>query len=204
MRKLLLSSTGFSNRSFEKLFLAQVNKPAEQIKAIFVPTAAVFDDAREVLPDCMRDLTDAGILPENIMVYHLGYVMSCDHPRAYAAGKKDIPYIFRLLSLDEMLRYDAIYFCGGDPTHLLNEVNRTGFHKVLKQAVEDGIFYIGVSAGSIIAAGNLSDNLGYIKNELAVHCENGTASGGLPENDKVFLTDAQAIWINGNAIEIID
>ena len=204
MRKLLLTSTGFSNKAFEKLFLEQVKKPVEQIRAIFVPTAANSDDAREVLPGCLQDLTDAGILPENIFVYHLGYLMSNGHPRAYSAGQADIPSMFRLLSPDEMRQYDAIYFCGGDPTYLLSEVIRTGFADILKQAVENGLFYIGVSAGSIIAAGNFSENLGYVSNELAVHCEAGTPCGKLPDSEKINLTDSQAVWICGDNIEIIE
>ena len=204
MRKLLLTSTGFSNKAFERLFLKQIEKPSEQIKVIFVPTAANSDDAREVLPGCLQDLTDAGILPENIFVYHLGYLMSKKHPSAYSPEQADIPSIFRLLSPDEMRQYDAIYFCGGDPTYLLSEVVRTGFADILKQAVENGLFYIGVSAGSIIAAGNLSENLGYVHHNLAVHCEAGTPCGKLPDVDTIHLTDSQAIRLCGDNIEIID
>lgn len=204
MRKILLTSTGFSNKSFEKLFLEQIIKPANQIKVIYVPTAANFDDAREVLPGCMQDLTDAGILHENIFVYHLGYLVSITYPRSYAAGQVDIPPMFRLLSINEMNEYDVIYFCGGDPAHLLNELNRTGFTNNLKQAVENSLFYIGVSAGSIIAAGNLPDNLGYIKNKLSVHCESGTLCGKLPDTDIIYLTNTQAIWIDNNKVEIIE
>jgi len=170
---------------------------------IFVPTAANFDDAREVLPGCMQDLTDAGIIPENIFVYHLGYIMTNEHPRAYNAGQTDIPSMFRLLSHDEMRQYDAIYFCGGDTVYLLSEVIRTGFIDILKQSVESGLFYIGVSAGSIIAAGNLAENLGYVSNELEVHCEKGTPYGKLTDSDRIHLTNEQAIWIDGENIEII-
>lgn len=169
-----------------------------------MPTAASYDDAREVLPGCFQDLTDAGVLPENIFIYHLGYVMSKEHPRAYTVGQVDISSIFRLLSLDEMKQYDAIYFCGGDPAHLLNEINRTGFDDILKQVVESGLFYIGVSAGSIIAAGNLPNNLGYLKNTMSVHCKNGTSCGKLPDTDEIYLTNSQAVWIDNDSVEIIE
>ncbi|MDD4494500.1 MAG: Type 1 glutamine amidotransferase-like domain-containing protein [Eubacteriales bacterium] len=203
MRKLLLTSTGFSNKNFKNLFLKQIPKDAQKIKVIFIPTAAIFDDAREVLPGCMQDLTDVGILPENIFIYHLGYLMSKDHPRTYHAGQTNIPHMFRLLSIHEMKEYNAVYFCGGDPAHLLNEINRTGFNDILKSAVETGLFYIGASAGSIVAAGNIPNNLGYLENELHVHCETGTRCGELPPQ-KIYLTDSQAIWIEGDNIEIIE
>lgn len=203
MQKILLTSTGFCNKCFEKLFLQKIGKPSDQIKVIFIPTAAVSDDAREVLPGCMQDLTDAGILLQNIFIYHLGYVMSLNHPRVYKSRQSDIPAMFRLLSQDEMKEYDAVYFCGGDTAYLLSEINRTGFADIIKQAVENGLFYIGVSAGSIIAAGNLPDNMRYVENKLSVHCKNGTPCGKLPDGEKISLTNSQAIWIEGDNSEII-
>ena len=204
MRKLLLTSTGFSNKHIEKLFLQNINKTADKIKVIFVPTAANCDDSKEMLPYCMLDLLNAGILKENILIYELKYLMSAKNSRVHKAGDAEISINFRLLSYDEIMQYDAIYFCGGYSEILLDEINRTGFNDVLKKAVDNGLFYIGVSAGSIVTAGNLSDNLGYIKNELSVHAESGTSCGLLPDNEKIALTNSQAICIEGNKCEIID
>lgn len=203
MRKILLTSTGFNNKRFAELFLAQNSKEPKEIKVIFVPTAAVFDDAREMLPECMRDLTDAGIAPENIFVYHLGYVMSHTHSRAYRAGQSDINPAFRLLSGEEIGEYDAIYFCGGSTKHLLAEIERTGFYDVLKQAVENGLFYIGVSAGSIICAANLPGNLAYLDLKLNVHCKEGSPCRKIEDNP-ICLTDSQAVWICGDSIEVVE
>ncbi|NJD04448.1 MAG: hypothetical protein FIA99_18070 [Ruminiclostridium sp.] len=171
-----------------------------------MPTAANYDDAREVLPKCMQDLTDAGILPQNIFTYHLGYIMSKDRPGAYTAGQADIPPIFRLLSPDEMKQYDAIYFCGGNPAHLLDELIRTGFCDIVKQAVENGLFYIGVSAGSIVAAKNLLSNLGYLNSTLSVHTRTGTAKGVFDNNmvSHIDLTDNSAVLINNGRYEVIE
>lgn len=204
MRKLLLTSTGFSNKHFEKLFLQNINKTVDKIKVIFIPTAANCDDSREMLPYCMLDLLNAGIMKENILIYELKYLMSANNSRVHKAGEAKIPFNFRLLSYDEIMQYDAIYFCGGYTEILLAEINRTGFTDVLKKAVDNGLFYIGVSAGSIMAVGNLSDNLCYIKNELSVHAENGTPCGALPDNENIALTNSQAIWIEGDKCEIID
>lgn len=206
MRKILLSSNGFESKALQSLFLQQIAKPAEKARVIFVPTAASNDDAREMLPECMRDLTDAGILPQNILVYHLGYLMSKEHPRAIAAGQAGIPPLFRLLSLDEMAQYDAIYFCGGSTAHLLNELNRTGFIDVVKHAVENGLFYIGVSAGSVITAKNLPNNLGYLNSTLSVHMQTGIAKGVFDPNavSHVDLRDNSAVWINNERYEVVE
>lgn len=181
MKKILLTSTGFSNKKFEKLFLDSVGKSPNKIKAIFVPTAAIDDEAKQMVPYCMKDLTDAGLLPSNILIYDLDNL---------------IPY-------ETAKNYDAIYFCGGDTKYLLNRINTIGFKPILDQLVEEGLFFIGVSAGSIIAANNLPDNLGYIDCCLGVHCENGSPCGALDGLENINLTNDQAIWINNSMAEII-
>lgn len=198
MKRLLLTSTGFGNRRFASLFLEKIGKKAADIKILFIPTAATDDDAKEMLPYCYQDLTDIGILPENIFTYELRYLISQAH------NNIGNPPSFRLLSIEEMREFDAVYFCGGDPEYLLAEVNRTGFNVILKPAVESGLFYIGASAGAVISAGNLSNNLGFIKNHLYVHCEKGTRCGELPTVRAVRLTDRQAVWIEGDNYEIIE
>ena len=65
------------------------------------------------------------------------------------------------------------------------------------------MLYIGVSAGSIIAANNLQNNLGYVNCILSVHCKNGSPCGTLNECDDVYLTDEQAVWITDDDVEVI-
>lgn len=204
MKRILLTSTGFGNQHFSSLFLDKIGKEAALTKVIFVPTAATDDDAKEMLPSCYQDLTNVGILPENIFVYELRHLMSQRHNKTPKAGQDNISQLFRLLSREEMGEYDAIYFCGGDPAYLLNEVNRTGFNEVLKSAVENELFYIGTSAGAIIAAGNLPNSLGFIDNHLYVHCGKGSPCGKLPVAQAVQLTNQQAVWIEGDNYEVIE
>ena len=198
MKRLLLTSTGFTNKHLAALFLEKINKSPADIKVIFIPTAATDDDARFMLPYCYKDLTDIGIPPENIFIYELRHLTSQGY------GKSDFSQNFRLLSIEEMGEYDAVYFCGGDEAHLLSEVNRTGFKEILKSAVDNGLFYIGTSAGSIIAAKNLPNNLEFLENQLYVHCGEGTPCGKLPADIDIHLTDRQAIWIEGDNYEIIE
>ena len=198
MKRLLLTSTGFNNRRFSKLFLEKINKEPADIKVIFIPTAVIDDDARFMLPYCYKDLTDIGILPENIFIYELRHLTS----QGYT--KSDFSQNFRLLSIEEMGEYDAIYFCGGDEAYLLSEINRTGFKENMKTAVEKGLFYIGTSAGAVMAAKNLPNNLEFLENQLYVHCGEGTPCGKLPSHQSIHLTDQQAIWIEGDNYEIIE
>lgn len=183
MKKIMLSSTGFTNKNLEKLFLDNIDKPVEQVRVVFVPTAANDEESKSVLPFCMQDLTYAGVLEENIITYDLD----------------------RRMELDELLTFDAIYFCGGSETHLMEAVNKADFASALLQAVDRGLFYIGVSAGSMIASSSVPNNLGIISNPLEPHCEeNITPCGSLPsDNLPVNISDNQAVWITDDGAIII-
>lgn len=184
MRKILLSSTGFSNKNLEKIFLDNLEKPVNEVRVLFIPTAAIDEEAKSILPFCRQDLTDAGVLEENIDTYEL------DQP----------------MDVSELNNYDAVYFCGGSPEHLIKAIHQVDFAQPLLKAVENGLFYIGVSAGSMIATPSVENNLGIIPNPLEPHCEkNITSNGILPEaGNPVNISDDQAVWILGDTAMIIE
>lgn len=181
MRKILLTSAGFENPLVKECFLELLGKSAEEARALFIPTAAIDAESRAMLPKCMGDLLNAGLLPEHIVSFDLD----------------------RAMPVEELAGYEAVYFCGGSTEYLLERVKASGFHKLLNQALERGLVYVGVSAGSMIAAGNLEDNLGYLPQKLEVHCENGSAPGTLPDGT-VYLTNAQAVRMVDGDREIIE
>ncbi|MEG2290371.1 MAG: Type 1 glutamine amidotransferase-like domain-containing protein [Clostridium sp.] len=184
MQKLMLTSTGFTNKNIEKTFLELVDMPIDKIKSIFIPTAAITEGAKMWLPECKNHLLSAGILEEHIVIYDLDRIMSCD----------------------EICNYNVIYVCGGDPQHLLNKMNEAKFDTPLKRFLDMGGVYIGVSAGSIVASQNLSKNLGYINCILSVHAEEGSECGYIKTNNcpNIKLTDNQAIIIRDNEMVIIE
>ncbi|WEV72982.1 Type 1 glutamine amidotransferase-like domain-containing protein [Bifidobacterium sp. ESL0790] len=51
---------------------------------------------------------------------------------------------------------DAIYVGGGNSFFLLQELRRTGADRLLVKAVDDGKLYIGVSAGAVVIAPDIS------------------------------------------------
>ncbi len=180
MRKILLTSAGFENPVVRECFLGMLGRRPEEVRALFIPTAAIDGEARAVLPKCMGDLLGAGLLPGHITTFDLDREM----PPAELAG------------------YNAVYFCGGSTEYLLERVRASGFGSLLDRALERGLVYVGVSAGSIIAAQNLPGNLGYLPRRLAVHCKAGSPPGPLPEGT-VYLTNAQAVSLIGGEAEII-
>lgn len=184
MRKLVLTSAGFNNKNIEEKFLDLVNIPKQEIKVLFIPTAAITEGQKAFIPLCKEDLLSAGILEKNIKTYNLD----------------------RVISSEELCLFNAIYVCGGTTEYLLKKINAVEFHKPLKDFLEDGGVYVGVSAGSIIMAGNLPNNLSYINCRLDVHCNAGSNPGQIDTTNcpDIKLTDDQAIIIMDDDISIIE
>ncbi len=173
--RVMLTSCGLETEKITAEFLEMLGKPAAGAKALFIPTAAIDADAVEVLPKCMNDLLKCGIPKENIRVFDL---------------HRDMP-------ADELKTYDVVYLTGGRTSYLLERINDTGFRNTLLAYIREGGFVIGVSAGSIIFAGNLPGNLGLVDTKLDVHCEKSSFTGKvsfpLPGNLKLSNTAAMLI-----------
>ena len=144
MRKILLTSTGFTNKNLEKIFINNIEKPISEVRVLFVPTAAIDEESKETIPFCREDLTNAGVIDDNIIVYNLD----------------------RSMDIEELLQYDAIYFCGGSEIYLMEKINEVKFAPILLEAINRGLFYIGVSAGSMILSTSVPNNIKIIPNPL--------------------------------------
>lgn len=183
--RVLLTSAGLETVEIQDYFVKMVNKEMETVKALFIPVAAIDADAIEVLPKCMNDLLKCGINKSNITVYDMHQGMK----------------------LEELQKYDVVYFCGGNTRYLLQRINETGFNKVLMEYIHADGMVIGVSAGSLIFANNLSDNLGLIDTKLDVHCLVGEPLGKVtyPLKNNLQLTNTCALAIHEipDGLEII-
>lgn len=179
--KLLLTSTGLMSECIQNVFLKNVPDDINQVKVIFVPTAANDDESRAMLPKCMNDLTKLGVKCENILEYDLD----------------------NSLTKEEALKYDAIYFCGGSTKYLLERINAIGFAAIIDEMLKANKLFIGVSAGSKICGSNYEGNLGYLKRNIELHCKDGSPFGVVNWNNIVCLTDSQALVIDNENWEII-
>ena len=176
MKKILLTSTGFENDNIKNKFLELLNCDVTKAKVLFIITAANDPDAVRILSKCLDDLTNCDIPDENITIYDM----------------------HRLLSQDEINQYDAIYVCGGSTKYLVDRISELNFKSIIDNYIENDGIYIGVSAGSVAASGNYQNGLCLIKNNLDVHCENGTENGIITTDNDILLTDNQAIFIDEN------
>ncbi len=183
---VILTSCGLETKRIEKLFTDMLQKSPSEIKAIFIPTAANAPDAIDVLPKCLNDLLKCRIKRENIFVYDLYDEIE-----------------------DEMIRsYDVIYLCGGSPDYLLRRINEKNFRKQLLDFIALGKIVIGVSAGSMIFANDMPNNLGLLKCGLDVHCNDEirekTGHYAKDRQERIKLGNTQAIFFEGDDIIVFE
>lgn len=184
--KVLLTSCGLETKVIEQAFLQMLHKAPAEIRVMFIPTAATSPDAIEVLPKCLNDLLKCDIRRENITVYDLHDDLKTQISECY----------------------DVIYFCGGDPAYLLRRINERGFDHKIKAFIKQGGIVVGVSAGSIIFADNMPDNLNLLQCALDVHCSDETCEkAGRYKKDRqerIRLGNKQAILFEEDELVIIE
>ena len=183
---VLITSCGLETKRIEKSFMDMLQKTTSEIKAIFIPTAANSPDAIDVLPKCLNDLLKCGIKRENIFVYDL-------HDE---------------IENNIINSYDVIYLCGGSSDYLLKRINEKNFRKQLLEFISLGKIVIGVSAGSMIFANDMPNNLGLLKCGLDVHCndEIREKTGRYARNrqERIKLGNTQAISFEDDNIIVFE
>lgn len=182
---VLLTSCGLETKKIEKAFMEMLPKEPSDIKAMFIPTAANTPDAIEVLPKCLNDLLKCGIRRENIFVYDLHDTIEDN--------------IYE--------NHDVIYLCGGSSQYLLRRINEQGFREKLAEYIKHDGVVVGVSAGSIVFADNMPNNLGLLKCALNVHCSDEICDKAgryrKDRHERIKLGNTQAIIFDENDIIII-
>lgn len=201
-RNLFLTSSGLST-DMKKKFFDIIGKCPEDVKVLYIPTAGIETDAaREGITVCFHELSSMGIRCENILVYNLELILSKDYQRTYSSYIT-VPYmVTRLLTIEELQSFDAVVVSGGDVAVLCREMVRTGFDKMIEKAINNGFVYVGISAGSMYAAGNLEEGLHIINNPIIPHW-NKTKITELPNRrEAIRLVDGQAVYIEGDCISL--
>ena len=137
------------------------------------------------------------------MLYNLELLLSKDYQRTYSQYIKSPAVITRLLTIEELKRFDAVFIGGGDSAVLCREMVRTGFDNVIAKAINNGLVYVGISAGSMYAAGNLENGLHIIPNPIIPHWQENKLVE-LPKGEKeIQLVDGQAVYVENDNIRLI-
>ena len=202
-KHLFLTSAGLTDKMKEKFFDI-IGKCPKDVKVLYIPTAGIeTDGARESLAICFHELFLMGIQYENILVYNLELILSKDYQRTYSSYVTTPFMLTRLLTFEELNQFDAVFVSGGDVSVLCREMSRTGFDRILNNAIKNGLIYVGISAGSMYAAGNLTDGLHIIDNPIIPHW-NGSETTVLPNGkDEIKLADGKAVYVEDNYMSVI-
>lgn len=130
--KLLLTSTGLGNKKIRDFFIAVLPRAPEECSVLMAAYAQNEYVESIYANESKNELMVLGI--NRIFVFNLN------------EEKFD----------DAGMMYDVIYVCGGNTFAILDRMRKTGIDGYIKKAVMAGVsFYVGVSAGSIIAGPNI-------------------------------------------------
>ncbi len=193
-QSVLLTSAGLADTDgvpypgIADCLLDMLGKPKGEAKVLFIPTAAIDDDAREMAEKCLNELLDIGFAASNIVSYNLD-------------GN---------LTEGDAMAFDMLYVTGGDTGHLLRRLRETDFDATVKKMVYANKVYVGVSAGSLIATPNIGGpydretaGLCLAHAYLSVHCPEGApVRTGLPL-PHVPLPDRQALAVRWDGYQVV-
>jgi peptidase E len=146
MKKLLLTSTGFTNPKLGERFLHLLNKEPSQTMVLFIPTASRSENEMKYIKESENELVQLGIPRENIVWLDVNNVAA----------------------IGDINRFDAIYVCGGNTFFLMKKLKDTGLDKKIIELVNQGRVYVGVSAGSVIAGPVISIAGPFDENEVGL------------------------------------
>lgn len=133
--KLLLTSSGITNKSIEKALLELVRKPFNKLNLTFVPTAANIEEGNKSwLVDDMYNFKKLGFASFDVM---------------------DISAVQKDIWLPSFEKADVLVFGGGNVNYLLGWIRKFGLKEMLPELLKTKV-YVGISAGSMVTARSIS------------------------------------------------
>ncbi|MDO8503887.1 MAG: Type 1 glutamine amidotransferase-like domain-containing protein [bacterium] len=133
--KLLLTSSGNTNKSIENALRKLLGKPFSNAHLVFIPTAAnVEEDILGWLEQDINNFRKLGFKSFDVI---------------------DISGVEKDVWLPAFEKADVLVFGGGNVKYLLNWIRKIGLEKLLPELLKSKV-YVGISAGSMITAKNVS------------------------------------------------
>ena len=123
---MILSSDGVTSSKIKREFIGLLDKPVEETRVLVIYTLRKKRHIK-YLRNVNSELKKLGIKKNNIIYANISNNLK--KPKN---------------------NFDVIYSCGGNTFYILNRIRKTGFDKLIKDFVNKGGLYFGVSAGSII------------------------------------------------------
>jgi dipeptidase E len=201
--KLLLTSAGLLHKAMGSELVELVGKPASETKVGFIPTAANVEPRKK-----------DWLINELLQLWQHGYSW-IDIVDISAPG---VDWKERLAAVD------VVYVSGGETSHLLDQVRKTGFDVWLQENLERKV-YVGGSASAVLVTptielaiqlfadenlAKLSDlsGLGFVDFEIVPHCdlemfEKAKAYAKTAKNPVYALDDLSAVRVVGGEVSVI-
>lgn len=132
MKKLFLTSAGLSKET-RNYFLDLLDKDPKNVAVAFIPTAADPEDDKWFVNAAREEIEEIGMK-----------IMEVDLKKENRVSLKE-----------KLSKCGVVYVNGGNTFYLLEWIRKSGFDEVIKEFIEQGKIYVGVSAGSIIPGPNI-------------------------------------------------
>ena len=127
LKNMILTSSLYESIELVKKFL---DKNTESKKILFIPTATNVDEYKKYIYLTQKAFEDFGYEVENF----------------------DISIFSEEIAKEKLSQAKTVFISGGNTFYLLQELKRKNLTSYLKERIENGLLYIGESAGSVIAA----------------------------------------------------
>ena len=124
---MILTSSLYESIELVKKFL---DKNTESKKILFIPTATNVDEYKKYIHLTQKAFEDFGYEVENF----------------------DVSIFSEEIAKEKLSEAKIVFISGGNTFYLLQELKRKNLITYLKERIENGLLYIGESAGSVIAA----------------------------------------------------
>ena len=124
---MILTSSLYESIELVKKFL---DKNTESKKILFIPTATNVDEYKKYIHLTQKAFEDFGYEVENF----------------------DVSVFSEEIAKEKLSEAKIVFISGGNTFYLLQELKRKNLITYLKERIENGLLYIGESAGSVIAA----------------------------------------------------
>lgn len=224
--KLLLTSNGFIGNSLENDFLELVGNK-KGLRVAIIPTAS---DPIEWVPEKEGD-TSEKYIPKLTKepIYGKGDAFKYFTEKGFDVIIVDLKEDKNKVK-EDLCNVDIIFVGGGDANWLLDWAKKAELNTYLKNLLDQGVVYVGVSAGSSLVAPDIGlgwwnpdwtpDHIGFgiIDFVVAVHQDINDMSGNVTRakeaKEKIqkfiefpwkvyLLADGQAIKVDGDKVEHI-
>ena len=127
LKNMILTSSLYESIELVKKFL---DKNTESKKILFIPTATNVDEYKKYIHLTQKAFEDFGYEVENF----------------------DVSIFSEEIAKEKLSEAKIVFISGGNTFYLLQELKRKNLTSYLKERIENGLLYIGESAGSVIAA----------------------------------------------------